>query len=318
MASSQLNQIKINPQLISLSNGVFMSSVTANGIDIEYEVFGDSSAPPLLLVMGLGAQMIHWDDEFCQQLADSGFHVIRYDNRDVGLSTKMTDAKTPNPGQLMADLQEGRQPEVDYTLDDMAADGISLLDALGIEQAHVCGASMGGMIVQVMAINHGDRIKSMTSIMSTTGNPELSPATPEAMGALMAAPAADREAQIEQSISSQRIIGSTGFPFDEDRARRRSALAYDRSFYPVGTARQMAAVVVGGSRKEALQKIDIPALVVHGVADPLVPLDGGIDTHAAIKGSRLLTIEGMGHDMPPGSWNQIVEAISELAQDIPA
>ena len=294
-----------------------MSSVDVNGISIEYQTFGDKTAPPLLLVMGLGAQMIHWDEEFCLQLADQGFHVIRYDNRDVGLSSKMDHAPVPNPFQLFMDMQQGKKPEVAYRVEDMADDGIALLDALDLDTAHVCGASMGGMIVQTMAINHTRRIRSLTSIMSTTGNPQLTPATPEAAAALIAEPAQDRDGRILQSIATQRTIGSPGFPFNEARARQKATLAYDRCFYPQGVARQMAAVVAQGDRSEGLKQLDLPALIIHGKADPLVPVDGGVDTHEKIPGSELLLIDGMGHDLPTQTWDTIVPAIAEISRVAP-
>lgn len=287
-----------------------MSSVKANGITIEYDLFGNSSARPLLLVMGLGTQMIGWDEEFCQRLADNGHYVVRFDNRDIGLSSKMDDAPVPVMAELMTEMLQGNTPEVPYSLNDMADDAIGLLDALNIDSAHICGASMGGMIVQTMALIHRSRIRSMTSIMSTTGNPELPAATPEAMAALTKPPAADRHSQIEQSVSSQKIIGSPGFPFDEERSRQKVATAYDRSFYPQGTARQMAAVIAAGNRRPGLETLDLPTLVIHGKADPLVPVTGGLDTHDAISGSELLLIEGMGHDMPPGTWDEIIPSIS--------
>ena len=287
-----------------------MSSVQANGINIEYDVFGDSSARPLLLVMGLGTQMTGWDEEFCQKLVDTGHYVIRFDNRDIGLSSKMDDAPVPNPAELMMDMMQGNTPEVPYSLNDMADDAIGLLDALDIDSAHICGASMGGMIVQTMAMAHGPRIRFMTSIMSTTGNPELPAATPEAMEALTKPPAADRDAQIEQSVATQKVIGSPGFAFDEERSRQKASAAYDRSFYPQGTALQMAAVVAGGNRRPGLESLDLPTLVIHGKADPLVPVTGGQDTHEAITGSELLLIEGMGHDLPVGTWDEIVPSIS--------
>lgn len=287
-----------------------MSSVKANGITIEYDVFGRNSARPLLLVMGLGTQMTGWDEEFCQRLADNGHYVVRFDNRDIGLSSKMDDAPVPVMADLMAEMLQGNTPEIPYSLNDMADDAIGLLDALDIESAHICGASMGGMIVQTMALTRADRIRSMTSIMSTTGNPDLPPATPEAMAALTKPPAADRDSQIEQSVASQKVIGSPGFAFDEERSRQKIGAAYDRSFYPQGTARQMAAVIAGGNRRPGLESLDLPTLVIHGKADPLVPVTGGLDTHEAISGSELLLIEGMGHDMPPGTWDEIIPSIS--------
>jgi pimeloyl-ACP methyl ester carboxylesterase len=287
-----------------------MSSVQANGINIEYDVFGDSSARPLLLVMGLGTQMIGWDEEFCQKLADTGHYVVRFDNRDIGLSSKMDDAPVPVVAELMMEMMQGNTPEVPYSLNDMADDAIGLLDALEIDSAHICGASMGGMIVQTMALTHSERIRSMTSIMSTTGNPELPAATPEAMEALTKPPAADRDGQIEQSVATQKVIGSSGFPFDAERARQKAAAAYDRSFYPQGTARQMAAIVAADNRRPRLESLDLPTLVIHGKADPLVPVTGGQDTHEAIAGSELLLVEGMGHDLPPGAWDEIISSIS--------
>jgi pimeloyl-ACP methyl ester carboxylesterase len=287
-----------------------MSSVQANGITIEYDVFGESSARPLLLVMGLGTQMIGWDEEFCQKLADTGHYVVRFDNRDIGLSSKMDDAPVPVPAELMMEMMQGNTPEVPYSLNDMADDAIGLLDALNIDSSHICGASMGGMIVQTMALTHGERVRSMTSIMSTTGNPELPAATPEAMESLTKPPAADRDSQIEQSVATQKVIGSSGFPFDAERARQKAAAAYDRSFYPQGTARQMAAIVAAGNRRPRLESLDLPTLVIHGKADPLVPVTGGQDTHEAIAGSELLLVEGMGHDLPPGAWDEIISSIS--------
>jgi pimeloyl-ACP methyl ester carboxylesterase len=287
-----------------------MSSVQANGITIEYDVFGESSARPLLLIMGLGTQMIGWDEEFCQKLADTGHYVVRFDNRDIGLSSKMDDAPVPVPAELMMEMMQGNTPEVPYSLNDMADDAIGLLDALNIDSSHICGASMGGMIVQTMALTHGERVRSMTSIMSTTGNPELPAATPEAMESLTKPPAADRDSQIEQSVATQKVIGSSGFPFDAERARQKAAAAYDRSFYPQGTARQMAAIVAAGNRRPRLESLDLPTLVIHGKADPLVPVTGGQDTHEAIAGSELLLVEGMGHDLPPGAWDEIISSIS--------
>ena len=293
-----------------------MPNVTANGIRIEYDTFGDPSAKPLLMVMGLGAQMTRWDPEFCEQLADRGHYVIRFDNRDVGLSQHFDDAGIPDMAELVRKFQAGEETGTPYSLDDMAADGIGLLDVLGIEKAHVCGASMGGMIVQAMAINRPERLLSMTSIMSTTGNPELPPAKPEAMQALTGRAATDRDGAIDDAVGIGRILAGGGFEFDEDGTRVRAAADYDRAFHPQGTARQMAAITSHGSRVDALKKVATPALVIHGTTDPLVPVEGGKDTAACIPGAELVLIEGMGHETPRGAWPQIIEPICALTERV--
>jgi pimeloyl-ACP methyl ester carboxylesterase len=286
-----------------------MPQLHANGIQLEYETFGDRGARPLLLVMGLGGQLLLWEEEFCEALAARGHFVVRYDNRDVGLSTKLDAAGVPNPLELMVKAQSGAALQVPYTLDDMADDAVALLGGLDLASAHICGASMGGMIAQTVAIRHPARVRSLVSIMSTTGNPELPQASPDAMGALLAMPPATRAEAIEQAVKTWRVIGSPGFPFDEQRIRERTALMYDRSFYPAGVARQLAAILAHGSRKAALAKLAAPTLVIHGAADPLVPLAGGRDTAEAIPGAELLVIDGMGHDLPEGAWPRIVSAI---------
>jgi pimeloyl-ACP methyl ester carboxylesterase len=261
--------------------------------------------------MGLGAQMILWDELFCLALADRGHFVIRYDNRDVGLSTKFEEHGTPDLLAMMTG-QESAAPA--YTLDDMADDGIGLLDALDIESAHVCGASMGGMIVQTMALRHRAKVRSMTSIMSTTGNPDLPPPEPAAIARLLSPPATDRAAAIERTVDTFRVIGSPGFPFDEVRTREKATLSFDRCFLPSGQARQLAAIAKQPNRVPALRELDLPALVIHGAADPLVPVAGGRDTAAAIPGAELLVIEGMGHDLPAAVQARIVAAITALAK----
>jgi pimeloyl-ACP methyl ester carboxylesterase len=287
-----------------------MPQADANGLRLEYETFGRSSDDPLLLVMGLGAQMILWPDDFCRQLADRGHFVVRFDNRDIGLSTKLDHLGLPDIMQL-AGAAMMRQPiEAPYLLADMASDAAGLLDALGLETAHVVGASMGGMIVQQMAIDHPRRLRSMTSIMSTTGHPDLPPAKPEAMQALLTPVPPDREGAIERGVSVFRTIGSPGFPFDEAMFREQAARAFDRCFYPDGVVRQLAAILASGSRREKLRQVKTPSLVIHGKADPLVPVEGGIDTAEAIPGAEILLIEGMGHDLPQGAWAAIIDAIS--------
>ena len=281
-----------------------MPRANTNGIELEYEVFGDEAAPPLLLVMGLGAQMIAWETDFCAQLAGQGFRVIRFDNRDVGLSTK-TDGPLPD---LMACFG-GDGSSANYVLDDMADDAAGLLDALGIPAAHVVGASMGGMIAQTMAIRHPDRVLSLCSIMSTTGNPEVGTPTPEAMQELMRPVSTSKDEYLEASLRASRVIGSTGFPFDEERARARAELHYDRCYHPMGVARQLAAVLASGDRTEALGTVQVPTVVIHGDADPLVTPTGGEATAKAIPNSEHVVIEGMGHDLPEGAWPRLIEAI---------
>jgi len=291
-----------------------MPTTRANGIDIEYETFGRQGDAPLLLIMGLGAQMILWDEEFCEQLAGRGHYVIRFDNRDVGLSSKCDAGGIPDVMAAVTASMARQKIEAPYKLSDMAADAAGLLDALGIAKAHIVGASMGGMIAQTVAIEHPGRALTLTSIMSTTGNPDLPPAKPEAMSALLLPPPADREGNIARSVEVFRTIGSPGFPFEEERIRARAARSYDRCFHPAGAIRQLVAILASGSRKEALRKVQVPALVIHGVDDPLVPLAGGIDTAEAISGATLLKIEGMGHDMPPAVWPRMIEAISTLTR----
>jgi pimeloyl-ACP methyl ester carboxylesterase len=289
-----------------------MANLRANGIRIEYDTFGERSARPLLLVMGLGAQMIHWRAEFCEQLAEAGHFVVRFDNRDVGLSEKFDAAGMPDIAAMMMKAMAGEPVNAPYTLDDMADDGFGLLDALDIGDAHVCGASMGGMIVQAMAIRAPRRVKSLTSIMSSTGNRELPPAKPEAMAALMSPAGQNLDEMIARSISVAKVIGSPAFAMDEAEIRSRALESFERSFYPIGVARQMAAVAAHGNRKPSLQQLDIPALVIHGKADPLVPVEGGLDTHEALRGSELMLIDGMGHDLPRQVWPQVVAQITRL------
>jgi len=287
-----------------------MASTQANGITIEYETFGERTASPLLLVMGLGAQMLGWDEGFCTMLAEEGHLVIRYDNRDTGLSTKFEDTGAMNMADATAARAQGKPIVPPYRLRDMAADGMGLLDALGIDRAHIAGASMGGMIVQEMAIGWPQRVLSMTSIMSTTGHPALPQAAPEVGAVLTRAPAASREEAIEASVASNRVIGSPGYPADEAELRERAARTYDRAFYPQGMARHLVAITASGNRRKALAGVTAPTLVIHGAADPLIPVEGGRDTAASIPGAELLIFEGMGHGLPEQLWPEIVGSIS--------
>jgi pimeloyl-ACP methyl ester carboxylesterase len=270
-----------------------MPSVIANGITIEYDTAGDAEDPALLLVMGLGAQMIAWDDEFVDMLARRGFYVIRYDNRDVGLSTWFDEAGMPDIGAALAG--QGSAP---YLLADMADDAAGLLDALGIESAHVVGASMGGMIAQSIAIAHPQRVRTLTSIMSTTGDRSVGMPHEEAMTLLLTPAPTDRESVIESSLKGSSVTGSPAYPHDEDRVRANAAAAYDRAFHPDGTARQLAAILASPDRTPELRKLTMPTLVIHGDADPLVDPSGGKATADAVPGATLWMIPGVGHDIP--------------------
>ena len=287
------------------------SIAPVNGIEIGYETHGDRSGEPLLLVMGLGAQLIAWPVELCDALVDRGFFVIRYDNRDTGLSTQFPQLG----GDFMTSFlkaSQGEPVDVAYRLADMAADGMALLDHLGIESAHVVGASMGGMIAQTMAIEHPERVRTLTSIMSMTGEPEFGQPTPEAMGILVRPAATSRDEAIEASVEGTRVIASPEH-FDEVVARQRAADAYDRCFNPAGVGRQLLAIVTSGSRAEGLAQLDVPTVVIHGDADPLVTLSGGQRTAELIPGAELIVLEGMGHDLPPVVIGPVVEAITSLA-----
>ncbi len=283
-------------------------TVSANGITLNYDTFGQPDHTPLLLVMGLGAQMIVWEEPFCEQLAQHDLYVIRYDNRDVGLSSKIESGGIPNIQELMMKQAAGLPMEAPYYLKDMAADGIALLDVLGIEKAHIMGASMGGMIVQEMAIHFSERVLSMTSIMSTTGEP-IEPALPEAMTVLLTPAPADRDGYIESNLASSGVLNGNTFPLNEEKIRRRAARTFDRQYYPLGVARQMAAIIASGSRAEALQQIEIPTLVIHGSEDPLVRPDGGHKTAAAVPNAQLLMVEGMGHNIPEPVWDEVIGTI---------
>jgi pimeloyl-ACP methyl ester carboxylesterase len=283
--------------------------VKINNIEVVYDTFGNPSDPPILLVMGLGCQMIDWKEEFCAELASRSYWVIRYDNRDVGLSTKFDDAGVPNVLEMFLASTQGGTIDSAYTVKDMADDGVGLLDALEIEKAHVVGVSMGGMIAQSMAIHHPTRLASLISIMSTTGEPDLPPPTPEALAVLTTPAPTDREGYIENSIENGRILSGPKFPPNEDLLREHANLKFDRGIHPAGVARQMAAIMASGGRREKLMSVNIPTLVIHGDADPLVPIEGGSDTAKAIPGAELIIMEGMGHDLPLELWPQLIDAI---------
>lgn len=289
---------------------VSVQTASANGIEIAYEAFGSAGDPPVLLVMGLGTQMLGWDDDFCEELADRGHHVVRFDNRDVGLSTHLHDAPTPDPeGAVGGDLSSAS-----YRLEDMAEDAVGLLDSLGLDSAHFVGVSMGGMIVQTLAIEHPARVRSVVSIMSTTGNPQVGVATPEAVQALLRPPSSSKEEMIDSTVETFRVIGSPGFPFDEERLRTRAALSYDRAYDPAALGRQLVGIFASGDRTPRLGAIGVPTLVIHGREDPLVSFSGGEATAASIEGAELIAIDGMGHDLPREVWPRVIDGIVETVR----
>jgi pimeloyl-ACP methyl ester carboxylesterase len=282
--------------------------VPANGIEIEYETFGDPQGAPLLLIAGLGVQMLSWDDDFCELLADRGFHVVRFDNRDCGLSTSMDGAGPPD---VAAALSGNAKPA--YRLDDMAADAAGLLDALGIPAAHVVGASMGGFVAQLVALNHPEKVLSLTSIMSgPSGEDEVQP-TPEGSAVLLVNPPSTRDARIEQGMWIRKVLKGSLDPYDPAFERARVTRSVDRAYKPNGTARQLIAVLDAQSRVGRLGSIRVPVLVVHGVEDILIPVENGRIVAAGVPGARLIEIEGMGHDLPERVWPQVVDAITDLA-----
>ena len=281
----------------------------ANGIEIAYDVRGDSSDPALLLVMGLGAQMVWWDDEFCDMLADRGFFVIRYDNRDNGHSTVLNHLGVPDQISMLLGIPR----HLAYHVADMADDGIGLLDHLGIEKAHVVGVSMGGMIVQTMAINHPDRLLSMCSIMARTGAFKDAMPSPKALLALFRVTPDDEDTYVEHTRRLAAVIGSPAYPADPDRLEARARLSFSRGLHKAGTARQLHAINCQPDRRRGLGRLEMPCLVMHGNRDPLVFPRGGRATARAIPNCRLRIFEGMGHDVPQPLWPQFVAEISNNA-----
>lgn len=272
-----------------------MSTARNGDVEIHYEEFGDPSAPTLLLVNGLGSQCLNYDVAWCQLFCEEGFHVVRYDNRDVGLSTKLDGT--------------------DYALTDMANDAIAVLDAMGVDKAHVMGCSMGGMIVQRLALDHADRLLSLTSVMSRTGEPGYGDSSEEALAFLLAPPAPSRAAYIDRQVAALHVYGSKPEWLDDDVIRARAAAAYDRCFCPEGIGRQMKAVMRDGSRSAGLADLDLPTLVIHGSRDTLISPSGGRRTAEVIPGARYVEIDGMGHDYPPPVWKEWVAVWSEFAHD---
>ncbi len=281
----------------------------ANGIELCYQEMGDPDGHPLILVMGLATQMIAWDQEFCSLLADRGYRVVRFDNRDIGRSTKISAAGVPPK----VDMLLGRKGSAAYVLRDMADDVVGLMDHLDFDTAHVVGASMGGMIAQTLAIQHQKRLRSMVSIMSTTGNRRAGQPSLKVYGVLLGNPPMSREQVVDRSIKTFRAIGSPGFPFEEDHIRELAELSYDRGHSAAGVARQLHAITASGDRTKSLHGVQIPCAVIHGTRDPLVKPSGGKATARAIPGARLMMVDGMGHDLPRDLWPTFAEAIATNA-----
>lgn len=289
----------------------------ANGITLCYDTFGSPSDAPLVLIMGLATQMIVWDEDFCALLAARGHFVIRFDNRDVGCSTKFAEPKPPTMVDILITSIGRSNLRVRYTLLDMAKDTIGLLDALGIASAHVVGISMGGAIGQELALAFPNRIRTLTSIMSSTGDPALPPPTLGALGALFAPPARNRESYLRRYVKTWKTLTGDRFPFDPERTRRQGERAYERGINPAAATRQMLAILASGNRREALRRLTLPTLVIHGTNDPLVRYAAAPDLAAAIPGAMLLPIEGMGHTLPRATWPRIIEAIATLTAGSP-
>ncbi|MBB6555211.1 pimeloyl-ACP methyl ester carboxylesterase [Nonomuraea rubra] len=281
-------------------------------IEVTYERLGDPQAPPVLLVMGAGAQLIHWPEGFCAELVARGCQVIRFDNRDAGLSTHFHDAPEPDLPAALA----GDPSSASYTLSDMAADTVGLLDALGLDSAHLVGASLGGMIAQTVAIEHPARIRSLTSMMSTTGAPGVGGPDREALSRMTGPPPAAREDVIEHWVKAFLLVGSPGYPSGEDELRERATRAYDRAYDPAGVTRQSVAAIASGDRTERLRSVRVPALVIHGAADLMCDVSGGRATAEAIPGAELVVIDGMGHHLPRALWPELAARIAGLVHRI--
>ena len=279
---------------------------TPAGIELAHQAFGDPDDPPVVLIMGFATQMLGWPDGLCHALGDRGLRVIRFDNRDIGLSTHLHDAPQPD----LAAALRGDFSSAAYTLADMAGDVSGLLDACGLQRAHLVGASMGGMIAQTVAIEHPERVRSLTSIMSTTGDPSVGQPTQAAMATVMAPPAHSREGYVERTVRAYRVIGSPGYPLDEGALRERAATSYDRAYDPVGVGRQFLAILASGDRTARLRDVRVPTLVIHGAHDALVDVSGGRATAAAIPGAELEVVPGMGHDFPTELWPQLADRLA--------
>ncbi len=288
-------------------------TLASNGIDLCVETFGTERAPPIVLIMGLGAQMITWPEPFCETLAAKGFHVVRFDNRDIGQSTKLTHLGVPNTMALMGEIALGRKLTVPYTLKDMATDTVGLLDQLGLDRAHIVGASMGGMVGQELAINYASRMRSLTSIMSSTGDPRLPAASPEATAILFTPAPTDHDGYVKHYAKVLQVLRGPHFPEEAAEDAERIERVFARGVNPQGVTRQFAAILASGNRTKALQTVKLPTLVIHGDADPLVRVEAGTATAAAISGSKLEIIPNMGHSLPRAIWPRLIELISAHA-----
>jgi pimeloyl-ACP methyl ester carboxylesterase len=287
-----------------------LRKVPANGIEIAYETFGERDALPMLLVMGLGTQMVAWPDQLCQDLADRGHYVVRFDNRDVGASTHLHGVQAP---PLRSIVSRRRRPP--YTIDDMAQDALGLIDALDLGPVHLVGASMGGFIAQTVALRHPERLRCLTLIMSSTGSRRVGQADPRLIGRLMSRPAVlDAEQAMAAVLDTFRAIGSKGYELDEDRLRRIGALSFARGYDPAGYRRQLAAVVAQVNRTAALRQLQLPTLVMHGLQDPLVAASGGLALARIIRGARFVGFSGMGHDLPTELWPEFADHIAALSR----
>jgi pimeloyl-ACP methyl ester carboxylesterase len=289
-----------------------MAMLQVGDVEICYDLRHNGDQPLILLISGLSSQLISWDEDFCDLLSEAGFGVLRFDNRDVGLSTSFGRKDSGNEGPSSSFSFD--PSNASYTVVDMARDAAGLLEGLGFDRAHVVGVSMGGMIAQALATAYPERVLTLCSIMSTTGDPDVGTSTPEALQVLLVPSPRDREGYIERQLAISKVIGSPGFPFDEARVRRRAGRAFDRSFRPDGVVRQVLAILASPDRTEALGHLEIPTLVIHGEEDPLVSLSGGEATAAAVRRSRLVTIPGMGHDLPPEVWPEVLTAIAANAE----
>lgn len=297
-----------------------MPSIKANGIEIAYESFGAPGAEPMLLLPGMGAQMLRWTAPFCERLAARGYRVIRFDNRDAGLSTHFTAAPFPDLAALTHALARGEQPQVPYTLHDMAADTIGLMDALDIERAHLAGRSMGGMIAQIVAAKYPQRVRSLTAIMSSTGNPHLPPPMPAAMAMLLKKPPSpfdDQEGYLAHSAAVAKALGSPGYPFDAATQRALAIAELKRAYDPSGFGRQLAAIAASGDLRPLLKYIALPTLVIHGADDPLIPPACGKDIAHNIRDAELMILDGMGHEVPAPLYATVVDAMMRNAHRAP-
>lgn len=289
---------------------------SSNGMKLAYDSFGDAAAQPLVLVMGLGTQMIAWDEAFCEQLVARGYRVIRFDNRDIGQSTHLAAAGLPDVGKLLAQALSGvpvNPASVPYTLADMAQDTVGLLDALGIDSAHIVGASMGGAIAQEVALRHAKRVRTLVSIMATSGAPDLPPPRPEALQVLLTPTPTDRAGYVARHQQVMKVLRAGRNAQEEALDAPRAERAFERGLNPAGYARQLAAIIASGSRRERLATVRTPTLVIHGDADPLVPIECGRDVARSVPGARMVTVPGMGHALPRATWTPIIDAIAEHA-----